>query len=138
VQRYGEQGDLSALADAWLRSFDLVTQYDVADGTLFRYLANADAVAQLTLRGKAQSFARNLLAQSLANVAYDNGPHSVTGVVLVQQLRRVARGQDEGRALAAIHALGALRASGTLLDFRRGTGPVAEAARAEYQSLVTP
>jgi hypothetical protein len=109
---------------------------DVANGTLFRYVENADAVAAVLLGREPQSFVRVLLANALQSLVYDNGPRTVTRVVLNDQLRRVARGTDARFARLAIRTFTLLNERGHLLALSRGKGPLADAARDAYHALL--
>ncbi|HET7538663.1 MAG TPA: hypothetical protein VFK05_02290 [Polyangiaceae bacterium] len=138
VQSYAgsAQPSLSELRESWSRSFGYFTRDDVANGTLFRYVENADALAALLLSGEPQIWARAELGKSLQALKFDNGPHSVTRVILNDQLRRAARGSDLRVAKLAVRAFVLLGEPGHLLDLSRGPGPVAHAARQAYRALL--
>jgi hypothetical protein len=112
----------------------------VENGTLFRYIRNADAIAAVALETQAQGWALSRLGRELKGLSFDSGPHSLTRAVLIGQLWSVARGNDAERARLAVRAFTLLNERGHLLELSRGSGAVAEAARAAYQSssLVGP
>jgi len=138
IQSYESQAEpsIAELSEAWYPTFGYFSRDDVANGTLFRYIENADAVAEVRLRGEPQVWARALLGRALQNLVFDNGPHSLTRVVLNEQLRRVARGSDRRLAGLALRAFTLLNEPGNLLDLSRATGPGADAARDAYRELL--
>ncbi len=128
------QGNTATLEEAWRRSFDFWSVEDVANGTLFRVMENAEALAKL--RNRDQSWAQRALASELGALQFDNGPHSATRVVLDHQLMTLARGGDERRAELAIRALGLVGDAGMLLALSRESGPRAKLAQATYDELL--
>jgi hypothetical protein len=138
VQSYEGQTQpaIAELKDVWSRSFGYFTRDDVANGTLFRYIENADTVAASLLGGQPQTWARAALGTSLQGLKLDNGPHSVTRVMLDDQLRNTARGSDPRLARLAVRAFVLLGESGHLLELARATGPIAQAARQAYRALL--
>jgi hypothetical protein len=123
------------LLSLWYDSFGFWSREDVANGTLFRWVENAAAMRALSLQGREKK-PEQLLRRALANLVYDNGPHSATRVVLVRQLRQVATGKDERLARQALDALVLLDQVGVLLDLAR-TGPHSPVARAAHQRALT-
>lgn len=114
----------------------VVSTDDVANGTLFRYVENAEALAAVVVSKQPQDWAKRQLGRSLEQLVFDNGPHSATRVVLDEQLRRVVRGTDARQSELALSTLSLLRETGHLLDFSRGSGPTADAARKRYRALL--
>lgn len=114
----------------------VVSTDDIANGTLFRYVENAETIASLVVDKRPQAWGTRYLGKMLEQLVFDNGPHSATRVVLNDQLRRVARGTDARQAALALSTLGLLNETGHLLDLSRGNGPVAEAARTRYRALL--
>jgi hypothetical protein len=108
---------------------------DVTNGTLFRYVRNADAVASVLARGSTQGWVRQTLSERLQNVVFDDGPHSVTRVVLDHRLRAVARGDDAQLARLALRTFLFLDEAGQLFDLSRGQGPLADVARGNLGEL---
>jgi hypothetical protein len=132
----GFHGSSANLEEAWERSFDHWSVEDLASGTLFRVLENAEALAEHEVQHRKQRFARRALAAQLGVLEFDNGPHSATRVVLDYQLMTLARGADERRAELAIRALGLLGDAGMLLALSRDGGPRAKLAREKHDELV--
>jgi hypothetical protein len=114
----------------------VVSTDDIANGTLFRYVENAEAIATVGVDKQAQDFATRQLRGALQQLVFDNGPHSATRVVLNDQLRRVVRGTDPRQTALALSTLGLLHETGHLLEFSRGTGPTADAARKRYRDIL--
>jgi HEAT repeat protein len=129
---------LDSLFDAWSRSFGFWSRDDVPNGTLFRYVENAQAMASLKLGNQREQKPLQLLGLQLADVEYDNGPHSVTRPVLRHQLLQAAVGADERRAQRAIQALTLLREVGPLQQLARTPGPRATAARLAHRQAINP
>ena len=114
----------------------VVSTDDVANGTLFRYVENAEAVASVLVNKQSQDFATRRLRNALGELVFDNGPHSVTRVVLDDQLRRVVRGTDARQVALGLSTLELLHETGHLLDLSRGNGPTADAARKRYRAIL--
>jgi HEAT repeat protein len=139
VQSYARNATppIDELQTAYARATSgVVSTDDVANGTLFRYVENAEAVASELVHERPQDWATRQLGLSLEQLVFDNGPHSATRVILNDQLRRVARGADLRHTELALSTLGLLHETGHLLDFSRGTGPTADSARKRLRALL--
>lgn len=132
----GADSSLSDLMDAWSHAHDFVSTDDVSNGKLLRRVRNADAASAVRIAGQPQYWLRERLGAQLQEQRFDNGPHSVTRVVLNAQLWAVAHGPDLESAKLALRAYALLNERGHLLALARGTGALAEAAATEYQALM--
>ncbi len=132
------KGVIEELAELWYRSFGYWSSEDLERGGIFRVVDNARAIERVELDGTKQSWARLLLSRQFDNLAYDNGPHSLTRVVLRQRLWQMARGKDAEQSAAAIRTLLAMKEQGVLFALRSETGRAGEIAHAAYFELLNP
>src|SRR5262249_14236111 len=107
-------------------------------GLLFKYVANAETISQLSIRNTQQEWAREMLMKQFDNLVFDNGPHSFTRVVLRSRLYQMAKGDDAAKRAGAIRTLKFMQEQGVLLALRDEQGPAGEAARAAYFELMNP
>jgi hypothetical protein len=129
---------LDELGDLWYRSFGYWSTEDLESGLIFKYVDNADAISKLSIRMTQQEWARVMLMKQFDNLAFDNGPHSFTRVVLRHRLWQMAKSDDQAKRSGAIRALKFMQEQGVLLALRDETGPTGEAARAAYFELMNP
>src|SRR6185369_8870313 len=108
---------LDELGDLWYRSFGYWSTEDLESGLIFKYVDNAEAVSKLSIRMTQQEWARVMLMKQFDNLAFDNGPHSFTRVVLRYRLWEMAKTDDAKRA-GAIRALKFMSEQGVLLALR--------------------
>ncbi len=123
---------LAELAESWFNSLGYWSDEDVERGALFRYVENALAVSRLDDRF------RVLLAKQLENLEYDNGPHSVTRVVLRYRLWQLAKAGDERKRAQAVRTLELMNERGVLYALAHGGGPAAELAREAHFRVLHP
>jgi HEAT repeat protein len=129
---------LDELGDLWYRSFGYWSTEDLESGLIFKYVDNAEAVSKLSIRQTQQEWARVMLMKQFDNLAFDNGPHSFTRVVLRHRLWQMAKGDDQAKRAGAIRALKFMKEQGVLLALRDVSGPAGELARAAYFELMNP
>ncbi|MEO7035638.1 MAG: HEAT repeat domain-containing protein [Polyangiaceae bacterium] len=129
---------LQELGDLWYQSFGYWSQEDLESGLLFKYVDNAEAIGQLTVRGATQDWARAMLMKQFDNLIFDNGPHSFTRVVLRSRLFAMAKGDDAAKRGGAIRTLKFMSEQGVLLALRDEIGPAGELARDAYFELMNP
>jgi hypothetical protein len=127
-------GNLNELLGRWHSGFESWLREDVANGSLFRYVENVEAIGALTPRDLARE-PEQILRRQLAALVYDTGPHSATRPVLLHQLRQVVAHDEESRAERALDTLVLLEEVGTLSHLAR-TAPRAAAARAAHQKAL--
>jgi HEAT repeat protein len=129
---------LDELGDLWYRSFGYWSTEDLESGLIFKYVDNAEAISKLSIRQTQQEWARVMLMKQFDNLAFDNGPHSFTRVVLRYRLWQMAKGDDQAKRAGAIRALKFMKEQGVLLALRDESGPAGEQARAAYFELMNP
>ncbi len=127
--------DLSGLWDDWYRALGFVSAEHVEQGTLERWVENAEALAQLDLGGRRASAPLTRLRQQLENVQYDVGPHSLTRVMLQHRLLERARALRQPSTLAV---LSALAARGALMALADEPGELGTSARAALHESLHP
>jgi HEAT repeat protein len=127
---------LAELGELWEQSFGYLSDEDLDRGRLFRWVDNATAVSHVQIGQALQRWALERLSQQLQEVRFDNGPHSLTRVVLRVRLLRMARGTD---AIAREHAIAALRVlgeQGALLALSDEPGEIGQRAARAYRALM--
>jgi len=129
---------LDELGDLWYRSFGYWSTEDLESGLLFKYVDNAVAISRLSIRQTQQEWARVMLTKQFDNLAFDNGPHSFTRVVLRYRLWQMAKGDDAAKRSGSIRALSFMKEQGVLLALRDEQGPTGELAKAAYFELMNP
>jgi HEAT repeat protein len=129
---------LDELGDLWYRSFGYWSTEDLESGLIFKFVDNAEAISKLSIRQTQQEWARVMLMKQFDNLAFDNGPHSFTRVVLRYRLWQMAKGDDAAKRAGAIRALKFMKEQGVLLALRDASGPAGELARAAYFELMNP
>jgi HEAT repeat protein len=129
---------LDELGDLWYRSFGYWSTEDLESGLIFKFVDNAEAISKLSIRMTQQEWARVMLMKQFDNLAFDNGPHSFTRVVLRYRLWQMAQGDDANKRAGAIRALKFMKEQGVLLALRDVSGPAGELARAAYFELMNP
>lgn len=129
---------LDELGDLWYRSFGYWSTEDLESGLIFKFVDNAEAISKLSIRQTQQEWARVMLMKQFDNLAFDNGPHSFTRVVLRHRLWQMAKGEDQAKRAGAVRALKFMKEQGVLLALRDESGPAGELARAAYFELMNP
>jgi hypothetical protein len=129
---------LDELGDLWYRSFGYWSTEDLESGLIFKYVDNAEAISKLSIRMTQQEWARAMLMKQFDNLAFDNGPHSFTRVVLRYRLWQMGKGDDAAKRAGAIRTLKFMKEQGVLLALRDENGPAGELARAAYFELMNP
>ncbi len=129
---------LDELKELYLDSFGYWSDEDVAKGRLARWVANADAVSKVRVRDVLQDWARLRLESQLNAIDYDNGPHSITRVVLRRRLFEAAKSADGEQRRSAVATLKFLREQGALMALRDLPGEPGQLARRALFELLNP
>ncbi|HEU4406005.1 MAG TPA: HEAT repeat domain-containing protein [Polyangiaceae bacterium] len=129
---------LDELKELYLDSFGYWSDEDLSKGRLYRWVANAEAVARVRVRDVIQDWARLRLESQMNNLEFDNGPHSITRVVLRRRLFDAAKAGDGEQKRSAIATLKFLREQGTLMALRDQPGETGTLARRAYFELMNP
>jgi HEAT repeat protein len=144
VAAYGTRYDrsrvkpqLDELQELYYRSFGYWSTDDLESGWIFRLIRNATAISHVKIDGVPQAWTVALLMRQFDNLEFDNGPHSLTRVVLRYRLWRMAR-SDRARQEAAIEALLFMKEQGVLLALRDEPGTAGRLAQEAHHRLMNP
>lgn len=129
---------LDELKDLYLDSFGYWSDEDLSKGRLYRWVANAEAVAKVRVRDAMQDWARLRLESQMNNLDIDNGPHSITRVVLRRRLFDASKTGDAEQKRSAVATLKFLREQGTLMALRDHVGETGTLARRALFELLNP
>ncbi len=125
----GELGELYRV------TFGNFPDADFVEGHIYRWVDNARALTTLDLPAGAQRFAENILAHQFGVLLDDNGPHSLTRVVLRRRLFDAAQSGPSATRPEAVATLELMRERGTLLALADGKGTTAELAGEAVERL---
>lgn len=129
---------LDDLRSDYFRVFGYWSERDFEDGRLYRFVRNAEALRRVRVRDAPQEWAMFLLGRQFDNLQFDNGPHSMTRVVLRYKLRHAAMtGAPEVR-LGALDTLRFMREQGVLMDLKAQGGDVGKDASEALFRLMNP
>ena len=140
VASYGDFGQdaLNDLKDHYFRAFGYWSDEDFKRGNIYRYVANAEAIARIKVNDVTQDWSRQRLQAQFDNLDYDNGPHSETRVVLRYRLWQDAKGTDLERKKGAIMTLKFMKERGVLMALRQEQGDTGEMAKRAFFELMNP
>lgn len=111
VAAHPEHGEL---AEAYSRAVSTISQEDLDRGRLFRWVENA--------LGAGHAWPRAQLKRQLDALTYDQGPHTLTRVVLRRRLYDLARTGSATERQSATAALELMGERGVLLALAESTG----------------
>ena len=124
----------SQVQQFYYHGFETLSEEDLEQETIFRWVRNARAVEQFSPRGVHLKWAWELLGQQLRNLEYDSGPHSLTRAVLRNRLFQLASAGDG----TAVDTLLLTAERGMLFAMQSAPGPLAYPAyRAYFRFLPT-
>lgn len=126
------------MKDGYFRAFGFWSDDDFTRGNLYRWVDNAEAISRVKITDGPEMWAIQRLQAQFDNLAWDNGPHSETRVVLRQRLIKDAKGSDEKRRAGAIQTLLFMKEQGVLMSLGDEKGPVGEMAKRAYYELRNP
>lgn len=129
---------LDELKDIYYRSFGYFSDDDFDKGRLYAWVANAEAIARVKVRDTPQDWARLRLQSQLENLDLDNGPRSMTRVVLRSKLLDAAKSGDAKTKAGAIATLKFMREQGSLMALRGEAGDTAQLAKQAFFELMNP
>lgn len=119
---------LSLLQENYFKAFGYWSDVDVDKGRVYRWIENAEAIRRIRVRGATQEWAAMLLGRQFDTLNFDNGPHSMTRVVLRYKLRQAALKGDPATRDGALRTLKFMREGGSLMalkDEKSEVGPLA-------------
>ena len=93
VAMYGDypKETLDELKDIYYRSFGYWSDDDFAKGRVYRWVDTAEAIAKVRVKDTLQDWTRLRLQAQFENLDFDNGPHSMTRVVLRYRIMQDAK-----------------------------------------------
>src|SRR6185436_19541703 len=113
---------LDELKDVYYRSFGYWSDEDFFKGRLYKWVDTAEAIAKIRVKDTAQDWTRLRLQAQFDNLEFDNGPHSMTRVVLRYRLMQDAKKGDAARKRGAIMTLKFMKEQGSLMALRDEPG----------------
>ena len=93
---YPKEG-LDELKDIYYRSFGYWSDDDLVKGRLYKWVDTAEAIARISVKDTLQDWTRLRLQAQFENLDFDNGPHSMTRVVLRYRVMEDARKGDSAK-----------------------------------------
>ncbi|MDI3285019.1 HEAT repeat domain-containing protein [Polyangium sp. 15x6] len=140
VAMYGDFGPdaLNDLKDHYFRAFGYWSDEDFKRGNIYRWVANAEAIARIKVADVPQEWSRQRLQSQFDNLKFDNGPHSETRVVLRYRLWQDAKNGDAARKKGAIQTLKFMKERGVLMALRQEQGETGEMAKRAFFEIMNP
>ena len=140
VAMYGDFGPdaLNDLKDHYERAFGYWSDEDFKRGNIYRWVANAEAIARIKVTDVPQEWSRQKLQGQFDNLKFDNGPHSETRVVLRYRLWQDAKTGDAARKKGAIETLKFMKERGALMALRQEQGETGAMAKKAFFELMNP
>ncbi len=129
---------LDDLKQVYFDAFGFWSDEDLSKGRIYRWVANADRVATTRVRDTAQDWVRLRLGAQFNNLEYDNGPHSMTRVVLRYRLIELAKKGDPATKKGAIETLKFMKEQGALMALRDVQGDTGQLAKRALFELMNP
>ncbi len=129
---------MAALRENYYRVFGYWSDRDLVEGRLYRWVENAEAMRRVRVRGAPQEWAAFLLQRQFDNLQFDNGPHSMTRVVLRYRLWQTAKTGDPKVRKGALDTLRFMNEQGILMALRDEPGDVGKDAAKALFLLMNP
>ncbi|PIE05798.1 MAG: hypothetical protein CSA75_02865 [Sorangium cellulosum] len=111
---------------------------DFEEGRLYRFVRNAEAIRRVRVRNAPQEWACFLLGRQFDNLQFDNGPHSMTRVVLRNKLLKAAMTGEPNVRSGALMTLRFMKEQGVLMDLKSKGGEVGKEAGEALFLLMNP
>ena len=140
VAMYGDypKEALDELKDIYYRSFGYWSDDDFAKGRLYRWVETAEAIARVRVKDTAQDWTRLRLQAQFDNLEFDNGPHSMTRVVLRYRILQDAKKGDSAKKRSAIQTLKFMKEQGSLMALRDEPGETGVLANKAFFEFMNP
>jgi HEAT repeat protein len=129
---------LDDLKDTYFNSFGYWSDDDLAKGRIYRWVANAEAIARIRVRDTLQDWPKLRLGAQFNNIEFDSGPRSMTRVVIRYRLIEAAKKGDAATKKGAIMTLKFMQEQGALMALRAEPGETGELARKALFELKNP
>jgi HEAT repeat protein len=134
----GSQEALDDLKDVYFNSFGYWSDEDLYKGRIYRWVNNAEAIAKTRVRDSLQEWGRLRLGAQFNNLEFDNGPRSMTRVVLRFRLIDIAKKGDAAAKKGAVETLKFMREQGSLMALKDEKGDTGELAKRALFELMNP
>jgi HEAT repeat protein len=130
---------IEELKDVFNKTFGYWSDRNYETGDIARWVENAEAIAHVKVHDQLQDWPRIILGRNLVeSIEIDNGPHSMTRVLLRWRLMQAAKGNNDVKRAEAIHILKFIKEKGVLMALRSEPGPVGEMARQAFFEVMNP
>jgi HEAT repeat protein len=129
---------LDELKDIYYRSFGYWSDEDFSRGRLYKWVATAEALARIRVRDQLQDWTRLRLQAQFDNLEFDNGPHSMTRVVLRYRVLQDAKTGDSEHKKGAVMTLKFMKEQGSLMALRNEPGETGELAKRAFFEFMNP
>jgi hypothetical protein len=129
---------LDELKDIYYRSFGYWSDEDFSQGKLYKWVNTAEAIAKIRVKDQLQDWTRLRLQAQFDNLDFDNGPHSMTRVVLRYRLMQDAKKGEGDKKRAAIQTLKFMKEQGSLMALRDEPGEAGQLANRAFFELMNP
>jgi hypothetical protein len=129
---------LDELKDMYYRSFGYWSDEDFAKGRLYKWVDTAEAIARIRVKDTLQDWTRLRLQAQFDNLDFDNGPHSMTRVVLRYRIMEDAKKGDSAKKRGAVQTLKFMKEQGSLMALRDEQGETGQLAARAFFELMNP
>jgi HEAT repeat protein len=129
---------LDELKDVYYRSFGYWSDDDFVKGRLYKWVDTAEAIARIKVKDTLQDWTRLRLQAQFENLDFDNGPHSMTRVVLRYRIMEDAKKGDSAKKRAAIQTLKFMKEQGSLMALRDEPGETGQLAARAFFEFMNP
>jgi HEAT repeat protein len=129
---------LDELKDVYYRSFGYWSDDDFVKGRLYKWVDTAEAIARIKVKDTLQDWTRLRLQAQFENLDFDNGPHSMTRVVLRYRIMQDAKKGDSAKKRAAIQTLKFMKEQGSLMALRDEPGETGQLAAKAFFEFMNP
>jgi HEAT repeat protein len=129
---------LDELKDVYYRSFGYWSDDDFVKGRLYKWVDTAEAIARIKVKDTLQDWARLRLQAQFENLDFDNGPHSMTRVVLRYRILDDAKKGDSAKKRLAIQTLKFMKEQGSLMALRDEAGETGQLASRAFFEFMNP
>jgi len=130
---------IEELKDIYNKTFGYWSDRNYDTGDIARWVENAEAIAHVKVHDQLQDWPRIILGRNLVeSVEIDNGPHSMTRVVLRYKLMQDAKGQNAVKRDQAIEILKFTKEKGVLMALKDEPAPLGPMARQAFFEVMYP
>ncbi len=130
---------IEELKDIYNKTFGYWSDRNYDNGDIARWVQNAEAIAHVKVHDQLQDWPRIILGRNLVeSVEIDNGPHSMTRVVLRNKLLQDAKGSNAVKRDEAIEILKFTKEKGVLMALKDEPAPLGPLARQAFFEVMYP